>query len=58
MVSLITNMTFQACISTLVIRNMVTPFNTANLLAQACSMDDVLTQLTAERAELQALRER
>ena len=51
-------MTSQTCISTLVIRNMVTPFNATNLLAQACSMDDVLAQLVSERAELQALRER
>ena len=37
---------------------MVTPFNATNLLAQACSMDDILAQLATERAELQALRER
>ena len=40
-------------------RNMITPFQTGqNLLDQACPMDDVLGQITAQLMEFKALKER
>ena len=49
---------FQACISTLALRNMVTPFRAdRNLLEQACPMEDVLGHISAQLLEYKALKE-
>lgn len=48
---------FQACTSTLALRNMVTPFSHCNLLESACPMDDVLGHIAAQLAEFKALKE-
>ena len=49
----------QTCVSTLVMRNMVRPFQAGqNLLEQACPMDDVLGHITAQLAEFRILKEK
>ena len=48
----------QTCVSTLAVRNMVTPFGTHNLLEHACPMDDVLGHISAQLAEFKALKEK
>ena len=47
----------QTCISTLAMRNIVRPFSAnRNLLEQACPMDEVLQELSAQLAEFRALK--
>ncbi len=51
-------MSWQACISTLAIRNMVKPFSTQDLLENACPMNDVLGHIAAQLAEFKALKDK
>ena len=47
----------QTCISTLAVRNMVRPFRPdRNLLEEACPMDEILQELSAQLAEFRALK--
>ena len=52
------NAVTQACISTLALRNMVTPFRMQNILENACPMDDILGHIAAQLAEFKALKEK
>lgn len=48
----------QTCISTLAMRNMIRPFDAArSLLEQACPMDEILRELSAQLAEFKELKE-
>ncbi len=47
----------QTCITTLAMRNMVRPFAAGrSLLEQACPMDEVLHELSAQLAEFKELK--
>lgn len=49
----------QTCITTLAMRNMIRPFAAnRSLLDQACPMDDILSELSAQLAEFKALKEK
>lgn len=46
----------QGCVSTLSLRNMVRPLAAGtNLLSQACPLDDILKELSAQLMEFKAL---
>ncbi|KAH7118821.1 hypothetical protein B0J11DRAFT_77667 [Dendryphion nanum] len=47
----------ETCTTTLALRHMVRPFDSTNMLSQACPMSDILTELQSQLAELQQFKD-